>query len=128
LEYHFPSDAGLPVQPVASASNIAALAGTVVNVRVTPTVRTSAGQLVVDGRDTLRLTAQSDGSLTGVLNVARNGFYRVELESARGDLLTASLDYAIDVLPDRPPVVRFKRPGRDTRVLAVDEVYTEAQA
>jgi len=128
LEYHFPAYTGLPVQHVDSGGDIAALAGTSVKVHVTPTRQTSGGRLVVDGGDTLKLAPMPDGSLVGTLRVARPGFYRVELEGARGDLLTASLNYAIDVLPDRPPSVSFTKPGRDTKVLAVDEVYTEARA
>jgi uncharacterized protein DUF4175 len=128
LEYHYPAYTGLPVHRVDSTGDIAALAGTTVRVRVTPTLPTAGGRLVVDGGDTLRLTPNADGTLAATLRVKRPGFYRVELEGARGDLLTASLNYAIDVLPDRPPSVRFTRPGRDARVLAVDEVYTEARA
>jgi hypothetical protein len=128
LEYHYPAYTRLPVQHVDSTGDIAALAGTTVRVRVTPTMPTQGGRLVTDRGDTLRLTANPDGTLAASLRVARPGFYRVELESARGDLLTASLDYSIDVLPDRPPSVRFTRPGRDSRVLAVDEVFSEARA
>ena len=43
-------------------------------------------------------------------------------------MVTGSLDYTIDVLPDRPPTVQFTKPGRDEKVLSVDEVYTEAKA
>ena len=43
-------------------------------------------------------------------------------------MVTGSLDYTIDVLPDRPPTVQFTKPGRDQKVLSVDEVYTEARA
>src|ERR1043166_1841563 len=43
-------------------------------------------------------------------------------------MVTGSLDYTIDMLPDRPPTVSFKKPGRDTKAMAVDEVYTEAEA
>jgi hypothetical protein len=43
-------------------------------------------------------------------------------------MVTGSLNYTIDVLPDRPPTVQFIKPGRDQKVLSVDEVYTEARA
>src|SRR6476620_8048108 len=43
-------------------------------------------------------------------------------------MVTGSLDYTIDVLPDRPPTVQFTKPGRDQKVLSVDEVYTEVRA
>ena len=128
LEYRFPAYTGLPNQKVDSAGDIAAPAGTRVLVKVTPTVPTNGGRIVVENGDTLALTRADDGTLSATIRVARNTFYRVELEGARGDLLTASLNYAIDVLPDREPSVRFAKPGRDQRVLAVDEVFTEVEA
>jgi uncharacterized protein DUF4175 len=128
LEYRFPAYTGLPVQRVDSTGDIAAPAGTVVRVRVHPTVPTPGGRLVVERGDTIALAAESDGSLAGTIRVARPGFYRVELKGPDGALLTASLSYSIDVLPDRPPAVSFSKPGRDMRALAVDEVYSEARA
>ena len=128
LEYRYPAYTGMPVQRVDSAGDIAAVAGTLVRVRVHSTVPTKGGRLVVENGDTLGLTPAADGTLSATLRVKSPGFYRIELEGARGDLLTASLNYAIDVLPDRPPSVRLAKPARDTKVLAVDEVYTEASA
>ncbi|MEX2178119.1 MAG: DUF4175 family protein, partial [Gemmatimonadaceae bacterium] len=128
LEYRFPAYTALPDQRVDSAGDIAAPAGTRVRVTVTPTVPTNGGRIVIENGDTLALVRAEDGTLSATIRVARNGFYRVELEGARGDLLTASLNYAIDVLPDREPSVRFTKPGRDQRVLAVDEVFTEVEA
>src|SRR5581483_12525359 len=53
---------------------------------------------------------------------------KVELQGPQGKMVTGSLDYQIDALPDRPPSVHFTKPGRDEKVLSVDEVYTEARA
>lgn len=128
LEYRYPAYTGLPVQRVDSAGDIVAPAGTLVRVTVTSTVPTPGGRIVIEDGDTLQLVRADDGTLAATIRVRRNGFYRVELEGIRGQLRTASLNYAIDVLPDRPPTVRFTRPGRDQRVLAVDEVFTEARA
>lgn len=128
LELRFPAYTQLPMQRVDSAGDIVAPAGTLARVRVTPTVPTPGGRIVIENGDTLQLVRAEDGTLSAAIRVSRSGFYRVELEGARGDLLTASLNYAIDVLPDRPPSVTFTRPGRDQRVLAVDEVFTEARA
>ena len=63
-----------------------------------------------------------------MLRVDKPGFYKVELQGPDGQMVTGSLDYTIDVLPDRPPTVQFTKPGRDQKVLSVDEVYTEARA
>ena len=128
LEYRYPAYTGLATQRVDSAGDIVAVTGTMVRVRVTPTVPTPGGRLITDGGDTLALSTTADGALVGMIKVKKSGFYRVELAGVRGDLLTASLNYSIDALPDRPPSVRFTKPGRDSRVLSVDEVYSEARA
>ncbi|MGH7670470.1 MAG: DUF4175 family protein, partial [Gemmatimonadaceae bacterium] len=128
LQYRYPAYTRLPPQDVDGTGDIAALAGTMVRVRVTPTVPAQGGRLVVDGGDTLQLAPGADGTLTAMLRVQRPGFYKVELQSPDARLTTASLNYNIDVLPDRPPTVSFTKPGRDQRVLSVDEVYTEAKA
>ena len=42
--------------------------------------------------------------------------------------MSASPQYAIDVLDDEAPVVSFSKPGRDLRATSIDEVFVEAQA
>jgi hypothetical protein len=128
LEYRFPPYTQLPPQRVDSTGDIAALVGTMVRVQVRTTAKAAGGRLVVDGGDTLALAPTADGALLAMLRVRKSGFYRVELQGSNGTFLTGSLDYTIDALPDRPPTVAFVKPGRDTRALAVDEVYTEAKA
>lgn len=128
LEYRFPAYTGLAPERVDSTGDIAALKGTMVRLHVTPTIPTTGGRVIVDGGDTLRLARLADGSLMAALRVGRAGFYRVQLDGPDGVPVTASLDYLIDVIPDRAPAVRFTKPGRDLRVLGVDEVYVEARA
>ena len=99
-----------------------------VRVRVAPTVPTTGGRVVVEGGDTLKLVPTDDGKLMAMLRVDKPGFYKVELQGPDGRMVTGSLDYTIDVLPDRPPTVQFTKPGRDSKVLSVDEVYTEVRA
>jgi Domain of unknown function (DUF4175) len=128
LQYRYPAYTHLPPRDVPGTGDIAALAGTMVRIRVTPTVPTNSGRIVVDGGDTLQLAPTADGSLIAMMRVARPGFYHVELQSPNDRMMTGSLDYTIDVLSDRAPTVSFTKPGRDQRVLSVDEVYTEAKA
>jgi hypothetical protein len=128
LEYRYPAYTQLEPLDVDSTGDIAALKGTTVRIRVSPTVPTNGGRVVVDGGDTLRLVPTSNGQLMAMLRVENPGFYKIELEGPQGKMVTGSLDYTIDVLPDRPPTVQFTKPGRDQKVLSVDEVYTEARA
>jgi hypothetical protein len=128
LQYRYPSYTQLEPVDVDSSGDIAALKGTMVRVRIAPTVPTQGGRVVLDGGDTLKLVPQADGKLMAMLRVDKPGFYKVELQGPDGKMVTGSLDYTIDVLPDRPPTVQFTKPGRDQKVLSVDEVYTEVRA
>ena len=130
LQYRYPAYTQLPPNDVDSTGDIAALKGTLVRVRVAPTVPTTGGRIVVEGGDTLKLVPSEDGGgkLMAMLRVNQPGFYKVELQGPDGRMVTGSLNYTIDVLPDRPPTVQFTKPGRDSKVLSVDEVYTEVRA
>ena len=128
LEYRYPAYTQLPNQHVDSTGDIAALKGTIVRVRVTPTRPTNGGRVIVQGGDTLQLSRTADGALIAMVRVEKEGFYKVELQGPDGRMVTGSLDYTIDALPDRPPTVSFTKPGRDTKVLSVDEVFTQARA
>jgi hypothetical protein len=128
LQYRFPDYTQMKPLDIDSTGDIAALRGTMVRIRVASTVPTTGGRVVVDGGDTLKLVPTDDGHLVAMLRVEKPGFYKVELQGPDGKMVTGSLDYTIDVLPDRPPTVQFVKPGRDQKVLSVDEVYTEARA
>ena len=127
LEYQFPGYTGLSPKKVEDGGDIAALRGTRVTVSVVPTFPVPGGRLVLEGAGTVDLAAAADGSLSAVLEVSRDGFYKVELAGREG-LKPASPDYVIEVLADQPPSVTFRKPGRDARVTSIEEVYTELQA
>src|SRR3954470_13328484 len=131
LEYRFPAYTGMAPQAVDEGGDIAALKGTQVRVRITTTVPARGGRLVVERgehSDTVALTPNADGTLGGTLRVDGAGFYKVELAAQDGRVFPGSLDYTIDALPDRPPTITFTKPGRDEKVLNVEEVYAEVQA
>ena len=46
-----------------------------------------------------------------MLRVERDGFYKVELQGPDGRMVTGSLDYTIDALPDRPPTRQLREAG-----------------
>ena len=127
LEYRFPAYTGLASRTVEFGGDIAALRGTVVRLRVFPTMLTPGGQLLVDG-EAVELTDEGDGTWTASLTVEREGYYEVTLERAGGDLVPASPQYMIDVLTDQPPSVSFSKPGRDERASPIEELYLEAKA
>ena len=79
-------------------------------------------------QDGAPLAVNEDGTLSGSFEVREDGTYRIDLASPAGNLVSASPQYAIDVLDDEAPVVSFTKPGRDLRATSIDEVFVEAEA
>ena len=108
--------------------DIAVLRGTTVRLRVTSTIATTAGRVVRGAGEAAPLTVNDDGTLTGGFDVGEDGTYRIDLATPAGTFVSASPQYAIDVLDDEAPVVSFAKPGRDLRSTSIDEVFAEVQA
>src|SRR5688572_4406266 len=128
LEYHFPAYTGLEPRKIEDGGDIAVLRGTEIRVRVTPTMTTSGGQVVVKDQQPAALAAAAEGALTTKFVADKDGFYRVELNAPTGELVQASPEYTIDVLTDQPPSVSISKPGRDTSASPIEEVFVEAKA
>jgi hypothetical protein len=128
LEYLFPEYTGLSPQKVEDGGDVAALRGTKVKVVVHPTVQVPGGSLRVEGKEPMPLEPDENGSLSATLNVDADGFYRIELQGFDGNSRPASPDYAIEVLSDQPPSVVISKPGRDSKVSPIEEVFAEVKA
>ena len=135
LTYRYPAHTGLGPREVEDGGDIAGVAGTVVELVVQPTVAAAAGVLRREpgGVETPLASGEaSPGSgptaLTASLSLAESGSYRIALAGPDGELRTASRDYAIEVLEDLPPIVRFLRPARDIQASPVEEIFTEVRA
>jgi hypothetical protein len=128
LVYHFPAYTGLKPRTVEDGGDVAALPGTVVEVHVTPTMPAASGRLVLDGKPGDSLTSAADGTLVGRFTVTKKGFYSVDLARSDGAMANASPEYTIDLLEDREPTVEFTKPGSDTQVSPIEEVYLQMRA
>src|SRR6266540_1917110 len=125
LEYHFPAYTGLAPRTVEDGGDIAALRGTTVNVHITPTMSAKGGRLLLDDGSAATLSLNPDGTLNGQVPIAKQGFYRVELDAPAGDKVAASPQYTIDLLSDQAPSVALSKPGRDTSATPVEEFFVE---
>ncbi len=128
LEYVFPAYTGLQPQKIENGGDVAALKGTEVRLKITPTFKVANGSLRVDGDPELALSADADGTLRGAFTIARDGFYKIALPGRGGVFEAASPDYAVTVLEDQPPTISFVKPGRDTKVTPIEEVFAEVKA
>jgi hypothetical protein len=128
LEYRFPAYTGLSPRKIEDGGDIAAVRGTEIRVRITPTMATTGGGLVLNDNPATGLVAEGDGTLTTSFKVEKEGFYRFELDAPTGERVAASPQYTIDVLSDQPPSVSIAKPGRDTSASPIEEVFIEARA
>ena len=128
LEYHFPAYTGLAPRKIENGGDIAALQGTEVRIRITPTLTTPAGRLVLDAGNAVPLNAEG-GAFTASLTISKDGFYRVEFQGGpENKLVAASPQFTIDVLEDQLPTVSISKPGRDSTATPLEEFSVEARA
>ena len=128
LEYRYPAYLGREPERVEDGGDIVAIRGTTVVIHAVTTMPATAGQVIMEGRDTIAMKPSADGSLSAPIVIDSSGFYRIELQAANGKMVNASLDYSIDVLADLPPSIAFTKPSRDIKVTSLDEVFTEVRA
>ena len=114
MEYLFPGYTGLAPRKIENGGDIAVLQGTQVRVRITPTMKSPTGRILLDGGTVL--ASHSRGRrLHRDDSRHKDGFYRVELQGGpENKLVNASPQYTIDVLEDQAPSVSIAKPGRDT--------------
>src|SRR5579864_3227227 len=101
-EYRFPAYTSLEPRTIDPGGDVAALKGTEVRLRVTPTMKTPGGRILLNEAVAASpLTVQADGTLTGSFMVDRQGLYKIELDGPQGERVAASPQYTIDVLADQ---------------------------
>jgi hypothetical protein len=127
MEYRFPAYTGLAPRK-ADGGDVAAIRGTEVVLRVTPTMTAPDGKIVLSDGNARPLTRQADGTLTGSFTIQQQGFYRIQLTGPHAEQVEASQQYTIDVIDDQAPSVHFTKPGRDTQASPVEELFLEARA
>ncbi|MDE2782407.1 MAG: DUF4175 family protein [Gemmatimonadota bacterium] len=128
MVYHFPRYTGLAPRRFEYGGDVAALAGTRVEITVTPTLATPAAQVVMDTGDTLSMETGPEGTFGASFVVREEGFYGIRFLARDEVWVAGAPDYRIDVLHDQGPSISFNRPGRDIEVSSIEEVFIEARA
>ena len=80
----FPAYTGLQPRTVDPGGDIAAIKGTEVRLKITPTMATPGGRVLLNENESAPLTKEADGTLTGNFTVNAQGFYKIELEGPHG--------------------------------------------
>ena len=126
LTYHYPAWTGMKPLIEDPGGDIRAVAGTEVEVEIETDKPLTEGILRVNSEESLRL--EPDGlRTTGRLKVGKEGEYFVAA-MYKGEIVRLTQDFFISVVPDKKPVVKFLRPGRDSKATSIEEVATEFQA
>ena len=126
LTYHYPGWAGMKPLIEDPGGDIRAVAGTEIEVEIETDKLLAEGILRVNGEESIPL--DPDGlRTTGRLKVGKQGEYFVAA-MYRGEIVRLTQDFFISVVPDEKPVVKFLRPGRDSKATSIEEVVTEFQA
>ena len=118
LDLRFPSYSGLPTEHIDDGGDVAAIVRTAVTVRARVTRAVKSGRLVFDDGTVVTMVAKGDSVVEGAFIVRKSGFYRVDLETIDGTMVAGAVQYVVDAIPDRAPIVRIEEPGRDTKVIA----------
>jgi hypothetical protein len=125
LTYHSPPRLNLPPKTVADDGDISAVRGSRVAVTIVPDQDVGNATLVRDGDQKLPMTRNEDGTWSTELAIDEEGHYRIDLPYGDDTQVAASPNYAIEVLPDRAPLVKLSRFGRDSKVTSVEEALIE---
>jgi len=125
LTYHYPKRLGLAPRTVVDGGDISAVRGSRIVVTAVPSKEVGNASLVIDGRETLPMDRNEDGSWSTELAIDEEGQYRIDLPYGDAVQIAASRNYAIEVLPDRAPAVKLTRFGRDSQVTSVEEALIE---
>ena len=128
MVYHFPRYTGLVPRRFEYGGDVAALAGTRVELTVTPTLAAPDARLVMDSGDTIVMEAGPEGTFGGSFTVREEGFYGIKFLAREGVWVAGAPDYRIDVLADQGPSISFSKPGRDIDVSSIEEVFIEVRA
>ncbi len=108
--------------------NIRAVAGSQAEVRMTTNKAIESATLTVDAGDPTPMIIFDGRTLTTTLDVLNDGKYTVKLLCVDGFNNQAPIEYTITAIPDEPPEIVIKEPGRDIKATKLEEVKVLAEA
>ena len=108
--------------------NIRAVAGSQAEVRITTNKAIQSGTLTVGAQDPVPMVILDGRTLTTTLNVLNDGKYTVKLLCVDGFNNQTPIEYTITAIPDEPPEIVIKEPGRDVKATKLEEVKVLAEA
>ena len=108
--------------------NIRAVVGSQAEVRITTNKAIQSATLTVEAEDSVPMLIPDGRTLTMTLDVLNDGKYTVKLLCVDGFNNQAPIEYTITAIPDEPPEIAIKEPGRDIKATKLEEVRVLAEA
>ena len=108
--------------------NIRAVAGSQAEVRITTNKAIESATLTAEAQDPTPMLISDGRTLTTTLDVLTDGKYTVKLLCVDGFNNQTPIEYTITAIPDEPPEVAIKEPGRDIKATKLEEVKVLAEA
>ena len=128
VSYTYPEYTKLKPITQQGDGNIRAVAGSQAEVRITTNKAIQSATLTVDAQDPTSMLISDGNTLTTTLDVLNDGKYTVELLCVDGFNNQIPIEYTVTALPDEPPEIVIKEPGRDIKATKLEEVRVLAEA
>ncbi|MCE2394671.1 hypothetical protein J4G02_08810 [Candidatus Poribacteria bacterium] len=108
--------------------NIRAVAGSQAEVRITTNKAIQSATLTVEAQEPTPMLIFDGRTLTTTLDVLNDGKYTVKLLCVDGFNNQIPIEYTITAIPDEPPEIVIKEPGRDVKATKLEEVRVLSEA
>jgi len=127
VDYVYPAHTGMKNKTEKDAGDIIAPEGTGVHLHIAFNQPIEKGSLKFEDGSTIDLTPEANFA-SGSFVVAGDGTYTVDAVDSEGRKIENPMEYLIRAIPDSPPKVSVTMPGRDLKVMALEEVTINAAA
>ena len=123
----FPEYTGLPEVVLENNGNIRALVGAAADLRIRADQTVRKGKIKLESGGDISLRLVGSRELEGRLQVEESDSYRIYFQDQEQVWNPGSAEYVVEALPDQPPLLSFRRPGRDLKVTNIEEVFAEVE-
>ncbi|MEM7257789.1 MAG: hypothetical protein AAF404_10410, partial [Pseudomonadota bacterium] len=127
LTYRYPAWTGREPRTINNGGNIAAVAGTVVDLQIVTDKPLTDGELLVD-KVAGKLIVKDDLTYLASITVDPTNTNYQLADLLGDDRIMLSPEYAIEVTEDASPTISFTQPGGDHNATAIEEVTVVATA
>jgi hypothetical protein len=127
VDYMYPDHTGMENKTEKNAGDIIAPEGTKVRLHIAFNRPIQRSILKFENSTTIDLIPSGNAAI-GEFTVAKDGTYVVDAFDDKGRNIENPMEYMIRSIPDSPPEISVNMPGRDLKVMALEEVSIAVSA